>query len=65
MLSNFMNKWSIFILYSPCSGLVVSGYSKTQIDKSLNTYLAEVIEPYKNFKKMYIVDTTQQFKGKI
>ena len=49
---------------SPCSGLVVSGYSKTLPDSSWKTYLAKTINPYKKFKKMYTVDTTGEFKGK-
>ena len=53
--------------FSPCSGLIVSGYSKSQqgehIEK-LKTYLNQVIDPYKKFKKMYIVDnTTEDFRG--
>ena len=40
--------------------MVVSGYSKTQTDKSLITNIA--LEPYKNFKMLYIVDTTGEFK---
>ena len=51
-------------LFSPCSGVVVSGFSKTPTDKTLNTNIAEVIEPYKNFKRMYKVDTSGAFKGK-
>ena len=54
-------------IYSPCSGLVVSGFSKrregTHI-KKLKTYLNQVIGPYKKFKRMFIVDkTTSKFKG--
>ena len=57
----------IFDVFSPCSGLIVSGYSKLpqgeHIEK-LKTYLNQVINPYKKFKKMYVVDnTTDDFKG--
>ena len=45
--------------FSPCSGLIVSGYSKLpqgeHLEK-LKTYLNQVINPYKKFKKMYVVD---------
>ena len=56
-----------FDIFSPCSGLIVSGYSKIpkgeHIEK-LKTYLNQVINPYKKFKKMYVVDnTTDDFKG--
>ena len=51
-------------IFSPCSGLVVSGYSKSQTVNSLNTLSIEVIDSYKNFKKMYIVDASGEFKGK-
>ena len=44
--------------------MVVSGYSKTQADEHLKTNMAPFLEPYKNFKKMFIVDTTGDFKGK-
>ena len=53
----------IYFLFSPCSGLVVSGYSKTPTDESFKTNIAEVIEPYKKLKIMYKVDTTGDFKG--
>ena len=51
------------LFISPCSGLVVSGYSKSLPNKSWKTYLTKAIDPYKNFKKMYIVDKTGEFKG--
>ena len=51
-------------LLSPCSGLVVSGYSKTQTDKSLNTKLDKALIPYKKLKKMYVVDASGEFIGK-
>ena len=56
-----------FDICSPCSGLIVSGFSKRpkgeHIEK-LNTYLNQVINPYKKFKKMYVVDnTTREFTG--
>ena len=59
--NNFVNK---LFLFSPCSGIVVSGYSKTLSDKSLMKDLTNIIIPYKKFKKMYKVDTTKEFKGK-
>ena len=52
--------WLIFFPYSPCSGLVISGYSKTLTDKLLIKHLAKDIVPYKKFKKMYKVDTTDR-----
>ena len=52
------------IFFSPCSGLVVSGYSKTKIDKSLKKKMSYYIDSYKKFKLMYTVDTTGEFKGK-
>ena len=48
----------IFTL-SPCSGIVISGYSKTSTEKSFINNLAKAIKPYKNFKKMYKVDTRE------
>ena len=52
---------------SLCSGLVVSGYSKSQIDQLLlttwKTKLANSMEHYKKYKKMYIVDAADEFKG--
>ena len=54
---------SISFLFRPCSGLVISGYSKTLTDKSLITKLAKAITPYKKFRKMYKVDTTGEFRG--
>ena len=54
-----------FKLFSPCSGLVISGYSKRIAEKWLNTDLAKAMIPYKKFKKMYTVDkSTPKFKGK-
>ena len=44
--------------------MVVSGYSKTKVDEYLKANMAPFLEPYKNFKKMFIVDTTGDFKGK-
>merc|ERR1711860_404923 len=46
----------------PCSGLVVSGYSKRQIDKSLGTLMPATVHQYKKFKKMYTVDEIGDFK---
>ena len=43
--------------FRPCSGLVVSGYSKGLFrDESWTTYLAQTIDQYKKFKQMFIVD---------
>ena len=57
----------MLIFSSLCSGLVVSGYTKSQIDQLLlttwKTKLANTMEHYKKFKRMYIVDTTDEFKG--
>ena len=61
-----MGSKSFFInsfLFSPCSGTVISGYSKTLTDKLLMTHLAKDIIPYQKFKKMYKVDTSGDFKG--
>ena len=53
-------------LFSACSGLVITGYSKRVADKWLNTDLAKAIIPYEKFKKMYTVDkSTDEFKGKL
>ena len=56
------------VLFSPCSGLVVSGYSHSGYDKSLDklkTYLDKSIGQYKIYKKMYIVDnSTDLYEGK-
>ena len=46
-----------YFRFSPCSGLVVSGYSKRQSDKSLESYMNLASEQYKKFKKL--------IKGKI
>ena len=49
---------------SPCSGLVVSGYSRQKTVELFNTHLTQAMNPYEKFKKMYIVDrTTEEFKG--
>ena len=57
----------MFHIFSPCSGLIVSGFSKRRTGeriRKLKTYLNQVIGPYKKFKKMYIVDDdTEEFKG--
>ena len=53
----------IFFLFSPCSGLVLSGYSKTSTDKSLIQHLTRAMIPYKKFRKMYKVDS-RKFQGK-
>ena len=49
--------------FRPCSGIVVSGYSKREIDKSFRA-LIPAVHQYKNFKKMYNVDVIGEFKGK-
>ena len=68
---NFLHKVTIFFSthrtnpynsFSPCSGLVVSGYSKSH--EHDEPYIANALKPYKEFKKMYFVDTTNEFKGK-
>ncbi len=43
---------------------MVSGYSKTLTDKSLNTKLDKALEPYKKLKMMYVVDASGEFIGK-
>ena len=56
----------VFLFLSPCSGLVVSGYSRrsTLPDMSWNKNLQGAIFQYKNFKKMYIVDKySADYKG--
>ena len=50
--------------FSPCSGMVISGYSKRITDDWLKTYFDKAIIPYKKFKKMYKVDKVGQFAGK-
>ena len=46
----------------PCSGLVVSGYSKREKPSSFETLIPALYQ-YKNFKKMYTVDESGEFKG--
>ena len=58
-----MRKFIFLVCFSPCSGLVMSGYSKTLTDKWLKTYFDKAIIPYKKFKNMYKVDETGEFKG--
>ena len=55
---------NIFFILRPCSGTVISGYSKTIKDNSLKSHLTKAIIPYKKFKKNYKVDTTGLFEGK-
>ena len=43
---------AINFIFSPCSGLVVSGYSKRQSDKSFETYMNLASEQYKNYKNI-------------
>ena len=54
-------------IFRPCSGLIVSGFSKHQKEEhieQLKTYLNQVINPYRKFKKMYVVDnTSEEFTG--
>ena len=47
---------SIFFILSPCSGTIISGYSKTLIDNSLKTHLGKALIPYKKFKKIHMVE---------
>ena len=57
--------WFLILFhFSPCSGLVIAGYSKTSTHKSTKTHLAKAMAPYKTFKKMYMIDKTGVFKGK-
>ena len=60
-----VSKNSLFT-FRPCSGLVVSGYSKTVLDSKLLTKVLDVVsKPYKKFKKMYSVpsDYKNEFLG--
>ena len=51
-------------IFSPCSGLVVSGYSRQKNVEFFDTTLTKAIGPYKKFKKMYFVDrNNEEFKG--
>ena len=43
----------------------MSGYSKTQFDKSLNTKIDQVLDPYKEIKMMYVVDESGEFEGNV
>ena len=50
--------------FSPCSGLVVSSYSKNLPDKSFISQYSQSIDMYKKYKQMYIVDeTTDTYSG--
>ena len=61
---SFSKKTLYIFIFSPCSGLVVSGYSKTEIDSKLLTkVLAEVSKPYKKFKKMYSIARLQDYNS--
>ena len=40
-------------------------YSKELKDKSLKTQLGKAIAPYKKFKKMYTIDNSRKFEGKL
>ena len=64
---SFISKHPIFtdnFHFSPCSGLVVSSYSKNQPDKSLITQYSQSIDMYKKYKQMYVVDeTTDKYSG--
>ena len=68
-MSHQVARYDLFIklFFSPCSGLVVSGYSKTEIDKTLNFFLAKVSKSYEKFKKMYTIDNDpyKEFIGNI
>ena len=54
-------------IFRPCSGLIVSGFSKHKRDVHIDhfkTYLYQAINPYMKFKKMYVVDnTSEEFTG--
>ena len=59
---------AILILFSPCSGLAVSGYSKRDKDViRITSIFDKALEPYKRFRKMYKVEkergTTFEFEG--
>ena len=44
----------------------MSGYSKRRQEKTSENYLTEVVDQYKKYKKMYVLDnTTAEFKGLI
>ena len=60
-----VNKYFLIITLSPCSGLIVTSYSRYLPDKSFETYLSKELEQYKEFKKFSIVDDkTKEFDGK-
>ena len=40
-------------------------YSKDLKDRSLKTQLGKAIAPYKKFKKMYTIDKTRKYEGKL
>ena len=50
-------------LFSRCSGLVVSSYSKSPIDKTTNIKLSQIVDPYKKYKKNYDVGSFYDYKG--
>ena len=43
----------------------MSGYSKTQFDKSLNIKIDQALDPYKELKMMYVVDESGEFEGNV
>ena len=53
------------ITSSPCSGLIITSYSRYSPDKSFETYLSKALEQYRIFKRIYNVDDkTKEFDGK-
>ena len=42
---------------------MVSGYSKSPIDKSLNIKLSKILDPYKKYKQYYSVGPAHEYKG--
>ena len=59
----FYTNNNIFFILKLCSGLVVSGYSKSPLIE-VNTKLSAIVEPYKKFKQNYHVGPSHEFKGK-
>ena len=47
--------------YRPCTGSVVSDFSKSQPDETIKSYFLNGLEQYKKFKKMYSVNTWNDF----
>ena len=56
----------ILFIFSPCSGLIVTSFTKYAPDDSFETNMLKAIEQYKSFKKMYIVDNSAaKYEGKV